>query len=37
MAIGGSALLGDHVALKGGATFDTHGGAGGSAGIGFQF
>ena len=38
MAIGGSALLADgHTALKAGATFDTNGGNGFSAGIGYQF
>jgi autotransporter adhesin len=38
VAVGGSALLNDgHTAIKAGATFDTHGGDGFSAGIGYQF
>jgi autotransporter adhesin len=38
MAVGGSALLNDnHTALKAGATFDSHGGAGVSVGAGYQF
>ena len=38
VAIGGSALLDDgRTAVKAGATFDTNGGSGFSAGIGYQF
>ncbi len=35
--IGGSAALDDHVAVKAGASFDAHGGAGFNAGFGYQF